>query len=381
MLQVELVRFDKKSKKGSIHGHAFRGNKVIEEINFGFDLQESPAVEYGGYVSSAAVTREIQSKLKAKGLSPITIEMAEMTEKGLVGRGKLAPTVPLLKDLNIDLVLDGENVYLSKVFSAGDFNLPGPIKVTGASLEVFAGTQGIGARGDLFLAIERVGKGRITGKVSTGGGFELEGKFDFDSELFKPATVELWYRQEKFGGKGEIGIPDGKVKGIKSANLTVTIDGDKIDAPGSVKPNIPGIEEGNLTFTYDPASGVVIAGKLTLKKDIPGLEGGSVSAELSKKPGDEKWRVKASGEATPKIPGVSSKLSVTYDDGAFDAVVTAGYEKGMLKGSITVGATNRPVGDDGKPSGPPPEKGDKVTIYGGGSVALKIAPWLQATAA
>ena len=53
----------------------------------------------------------------------------------------------------------------------------------------------------------------------------------------------------------------------------------------------------------------------------------------------------------------------------------------MLKGSITVGATNRPVGDDSKPAGPPPDKGDKISIYGGGSVTLKLAPWLQATAA
>ena len=149
-----------------------------------------------------------------------------------------------------------------------------------------------------------------------------------------------------------------------------------------MKPSIPGVEQGELKFSYDPATGIVIGGKLDLKKDTPGLEGGSVTATLAKPPGADKWKVTATGEATPKIPGVSSKLLVTYDDGAFDAVVTAGYEKGMLKGSVTVGATNRPMGDDGKPSGPPPDKGaDKVTIYGGGSVTLKIAPWLQATAA
>ena len=53
----------------------------------------------------------------------------------------------------------------------------------------------------------------------------------------------------------------------------------------------------------------------------------------------------------------------------------------MLKGSVTVGATNRPVGDDGKPAGEAPAgKADKITLYGSGSATLQLAPWLQATA-
>jgi hypothetical protein len=380
LFQVNLVKYNRDTKKGSISGVGFRNSPLIDTINVNFDIEQFDAVEYGGYVSASAVTRAIQSELKLKGLSPIVIQQAELTEKGLVGRGEVLPTLPLLKDLRIDLILDGENIYLSKVFSAGDFKFPGPIKVTGASLEIFAGTQGVGARGDVLFEIERVGKGQITGKGSTRSGFELEGKFDFDSEFFKPATVKVWYRDEKFGGEGEIGIPEGRVKGIKSARLKASFEGESISATGSVKPAIPGVEQGDLSFSYDPKTGVVIAGKLELKKDIPGLEGGSVTAELAKRPGDDKWKVKAAGEATPKVPGVSARLAVTYDDGAFDAFVVAGYEKGMLKGSIMVGATNRPVGEDGKPAGPPPDKGETITIYGGGSLTLKLAPWLQATA-
>ena len=107
----------------------------------------------------------------------------------------------------------------------------------------------------------------------------------------------------------------------------------------------------------------------SLKKDIPGIEGGSIHAEVTKK--GDKYTVKASGEATPKIPGINSKLTVSYDDGMFDATVHAAYEKGMLKGSVTVGATNRPVGEDGKPAAEPPSgKADKITIYGDGSATL-----------
>jgi hypothetical protein len=52
----------------------------------------------------------------------------------------------------------------------------------------------------------------------------------------------------------------------------------------------------------------------------------------------------------------------------------------MLKGTVTAGVTNRPPGPDGKPAGPPPPKSDVFTLYGGGSVTLQLAPWLQATA-
>ncbi|HMA73329.1 MAG TPA: hypothetical protein VKP67_17870 [Xanthobacteraceae bacterium] len=71
-------------------------------------------------------------------------------------------------------------------------------------------------------------------------------------------------------------------------------------------------------------------------------------------------------------------LQVSYDDGTFDASITAAYAKGRIKGSVLVGATNRPV-TEGMPSGPAPEKGDHITIYGGGSVTVVIAPWLQGT--
>ena len=65
----------------------------------------------------------------------------------------------------------------------------------------------------------------------------------------------------------------------------------------------------------------------------------------------------------------------------FDATVHAAYEKGMLKGSVTVGATNRPVGEDGKPAAEAPSgKADKIIIYGDGSATIQLAPWLQATA-
>lgn len=369
---------------GSISGILFRSPKAKKKIGPQAQPLTMKLVDLGGLPYTTTIAKDdLKGAMKyavLNGLSPINFEEVDIRDPGgIYARGKLAPSVPFFKKLDIDVVITGSDVALSKTFTKDDFNLPGPIKVTAASLTIMLGTSEASVSGDVFFEIERVGKGSLKGSLGTEG-IEVEGSFDFDSELFDPAHISVGYKDGVFKGSGKIGIPEGKVKGIKSALLTASFEGEKIDATGTVKPSIPGIEQGELTFSYDPKTGVVIGGKLELKKDIPGLEGGSVEAELSKPAGGDKWKVKASGEATPKIPGVSSKLSVSYDDGAFDAMVVAGYDKGMLKGSIMVGATNRPFGDDGKPAGPPPEKGEKVTIYGGGSLTLKLAPWLQATA-
>jgi Domain of unknown function (DUF4157) len=370
---------------GSVEGTLFPNQKKKKFVLEPQPLKTLTLVDLGGLPYTTTIAKsDLGQAMKfatLKGLSPVEFSEVGILEDGIGAKGKLRPSLPIFKDLELDIAITGEDVTLSKTFTKDDFKLPGPVKVTAASLTLSVGTSELAVSGDVFFEVERLGKGQIAGKVGTAGGIELSGDFDFDSKLFDPARIHVGYADGKFSGFGEIGIKEGKVRGIKSASIKAGFEGEKITATGTIKPSIPGIEQGDLSMSYSPAEGLVIAGALTLKKDIPGIEGGSVSAQVTKKPGSDDYIVKASGEATPKIPGVSSKLMVSYDDGAFDAVVTAGYEKGLLKGSITVGATNRPVGEDNKPAGPPPEKSDKVTIYGSGSVALRIAPWLQATAA
>jgi hypothetical protein len=382
---INEVEYDSESKTGKVHGVAFPNHKLVRKAKLSFDIQQMDAVLNGGFIPVGSVNNAVSKKLELLGMSPIEMYYVELTSRGLVGRGRVLPTVPLIRDVGIDLVLDGDDVYLSKVFSANDFKFPGPIQVTSASLEIFGGTKGLGATGTVMFEVDRVGTGRLFAQGAMGKGFSIGGGFDFDAELFDPAHIEMQYvyadDKGTFSGAGEIGIKPGKVKGIKSANLKVTFVDDKIDAVGTVKPDIPAIEQGDMEFHYAPETGVVISGSLLLKKDTPGIESGSVKAELAKRPGDDRWRVKASGEAVPKIPGASAKLMITYDDGQFDLYGIASYEKGMLKGGIQIGVTNRPVSPEGVPGGAPAEKTDAVTLYGGGSLTLRLAPWLQATAA
>ena len=263
LFHADLLEYDKDAGKGSIHVDAFKGSKLIEEAQMSFDIQEMDAVEFGGFVSKNSVRNQISQKLKALHLSSIELPEGEFTETGLVARGKLKPSIRPFDKLEVDIVFDGDSIYLSKVFSASDFNFPGPVKVTSASLELFAGTQGIGAKGDVLFEIDRVGEGKISATAGVGEALTIAGDFAFDTKLFDPAKVHVEYHAGKFSGKGEIGIKQGKVKGIKSANVKVEIAEEVIDAKGSITPDIPAVEQADLSMHYDTNGGLIIAGDLT----------------------------------------------------------------------------------------------------------------------
>jgi Domain of unknown function (DUF4157) len=351
-----------------------KGNRHLLKKDFPVDLIED--APYSVRISQSSIRASLR-QLQAKH-SLVDVVQSELDEDGIVIRGVIHLSLPILKNGDIDIAIEGNDVTFSKTFASSDIQLPGPIEVTQGEITVAAGTRGLAITGELDFEIQRVGKGKLIGKASTREGYSIAGTFDFDTSLFKPATVHVEYTNGKFSGSGELGIPAGKVRGIKSAYLKVAIADDVIDAKGSVKPDIPAVEQADLSFHYSKEGGMVIAGDLALKKNLPGISDGSVHAEVTKK--GDLWSVSARGQATPKVPGVSAKLLVAYEDGAFDAVVTAAYAKGMLAGMVVLGVTNRAVGDDGKPGAPPAGKADKFILYGGGQVGLKLAPWLQATA-
>jgi hypothetical protein len=381
MFEIKGVTYDPATSTGTLTAGLYAKSPIVSPKTVTVEIARMPGIEYGGYISERSLLQELNKTFDVKSMSPVELEFIELTDRGIVGRGKVLPTIPLIKDLKLNLILDGDNIYISKVFSAGDFKFPGPIKVPAASLELYAGTQGIGARGDVFIEIERLGKGKITGRASTGEGFAISGDFEFDTKLFDPAKVHVEYSHNTFSGGGEIGIPAGKVKGIRSANIQASFQGESIAAKGSIKPSIPGVEQADMSMSYSPEQGVIIGGHLELKKDIPGIAAGSVDVTLTKPAGAENYKVKAVGSATPKLPGISAQLTVSYDDGLFDIVGTAGYDKGRLKGSVTVGATNRPVGADGAPAAGEVPPTNKIILYGGGSLTLRLAPWLEGMAA
>ena len=301
-----------------------------------------------------------------------------MPEVGLYARGQLLPAVPLIRDAGIQLELRGGELRIFKTFKTADFAVPKPLTVTDSSLTLsISTTKGLGIEGQVDFGIEKLGDGYLRASVTTGEGFALGGHFSFDSTLFDPADVDMKYEKNVFSIQGRLGIKEGKVRGIRSADITVSYSDGRFAAAGSVKPNIPGVEQGDLTLSYSETEGFAIGASLQLKKDLPGIRSGSVEVRVERPEGAERYKISAHGKAEPAIPGVKAALDIVYDDGAFTAEATAAYEKGLLKGSLTLGVTNRAVDDSGQPAGEP---GAKLTAFGGGTVTIRITPWLQGTA-
>ena len=123
--------------------------------------------------------------------------------------------------------------------------------------------------------------------------------------------------------------------------------------------------------------GFSISGDFALKDDIPGIREGSISATVTKSANEEGYSVSVAGSARPDIPGIDTSLSISYQEGALTIEGSAAYSRGMLSGTVNVGATNRPVNEAGTPEGDP---GRTLRVYGGGNLTLTLTPWLQATA-
>jgi hypothetical protein len=340
------------------------------------DVARVPGSRYAGTINKAAVKNNLY-KLSVKKSSPIQITSFDIGDSGIEAQGVITSDLPIIRGATIDFELAGGELTLSKTFSPTEFTLPPPIKVTNSELTFAISTgTGLSASGRMDFEISNLGNGYLAAGAGTATSIFLEGHFDFDSKLFQPASITMRYKDSQFSGEGKIGIPSGKLKGIRSAQIDVSYGAGTFTASGTVEPSLPGVQQGTLGVVYSEQDGLVISGSLQLAEN-PAIRSGSIEARVQRKP-DGSYKVHASGTAQPKIPGLDSALSVTYDDGALDMDVTASFSRGMLKGSLHAAATNRAVNPEtGQPAGEPTEK---ITVYGGGSVTVQFAPWLQGTA-
>jgi hypothetical protein len=327
-------------------------------------------------LDKGSVHSGIRNSLRLPGLSPIRLDQVDLVEgRGLVGFGKVLPTVPLIKEADIDIILDGDDVLIQKTFDVSEIKIPRPFRLDAASLSIFYSMKkGLGITGEAAFGIERVGNGVIRGRASKEGGFELEGSFDFDPELFTRARVAVQYRDQKWSVEGNIGIDKGKIPGIASADIAVSYQNEIFSARGDADLDVPGLERGSLAVVIGPDQ-FSLGGEFQLSSEIPGIKSGKVSATVNRPPGSEEYQLTAAGDAVPDLPGVDAAIRVSYENGALTIWGKVGYERDLLSGEIEIGATNRAIGDDGQPSGEP---SGKFTFYGGGQLTITIAPpWLQ----
>ena len=313
--------------------------------------------------------------------SPVRFNNLVVGTDGLTAEGLLRPSLSLLEGLDISVQLSGGDILLRAEYSSNQLNLefPGATIDSGFIGLSYGAEQGFGVDGGIDFSIENLGDGSVSAGFTQQDGLFVEGELYFDSNLFDRATVQVWYRNNALGAGGILGIdnPD-KIRGIRSAEITIGFNENRFTADGRVAPDIPGVEEAGLNIEYSEEDGLLIGGNMALGSDIPGIQSGSVDVTLLKR--ENEWKVAATGTAVPAIPGINSNLAVRYDDGAFTAEVNAQYQRGMLSGDIQAGVTNRSVNPETGELSESAEPTNHLIVFGGGDLTIQIAPWLQGTA-
>jgi hypothetical protein len=334
---------------------------------------------FAGYINKQSVLAKLR-QTRHKRLSPIQVQGFDiLPDRGLAVTGLIMPEMPVLRGASVNFELLGGDLRIYKEFRTGDFHFPAPFRVTDSSVTVSAGTRsGLGIEGRVAFEIQRVGQGELVAGASTGGGLNLAGSFHFDRRLFDNAELTVAYRNGAWSGSGQLTIGANKVRGIRSAHVRVAYAEGRLEASGEAQFSIPGIQQAAVTVVYSEQEGLTIGGTLQLAGNIPGIRSGSIDAQVRQRPGGEGYQVAARGTAVPAIPGVSTTLTVGYDDGAITIEGSASYSRGMLSGQLRVGATNRPIDAQGNPA-PSAAPGNELRAYGGGSLTIRIAPWLQGT--
>jgi hypothetical protein len=383
MFEVEKVDFTSLGDQGGtgpagkVWGTAFKGGEVLNETPFEVGLDGVPALPYGAVLTASKIR---VARKEATGMSPVELPELEFDPfDGFVGRGKILPSVEMLKRVDVDIVLSGSGVGIEALITGDSLNLPGPFKVTGGMLSLYTGTEGVAVTGRLNFEIEKLATGYLqaaAGNTSGAPQFELEGALNFDAKMFSTATLGLSYKEGKWGVKGELVTAPKAIKGIKSGRATVEVTDGTVTAAGEFEPELKGLKKGTLGFRYNETTGMEITGEILLGEGIPGIKSGRMAATV--KEGPDKHSLSGEVMIEPSIPGVTGNVTGRYDDGAFLVDASLGYEKDFAKGSIHLGVTNQAVGADGKPAGPPKPDGS-LLVYGDGSVTLALTPWLKGT--
>jgi len=380
---------------GTVSGQLFHNNRYGQEIfrspitdlavnSIGRSVQRPPMPaptggheKYAGHIDDSVILGKLHD-LAFPGASPLTIQNAGFTPTGLVVQGRIELTIPLLQGNYVDIVFDSDEVRAEKTFTTSALQLPRPFVLRDGSLTLSVGTRtGLRATGRVDFGIERLGQGFLQAAVGTTEGFVLSGGFDFDSATFNPAHLAFRYENGELSGSGEIGIPAGKIRGIRSANLHINYDRGDLTAAGRAEFTIPGITQATLGFSQTQQEGTVITAGVELGS-LPGIRSGSISARLAKPAGADAWQLSGQGTAIPNIPGVESSLNVSIDRGIFTAEARASYNRGMLSGTIEAGVTNRPINPEGLPV-EGAEPAPSLTPFGRGQLTIRITPWLQGT--
>jgi hypothetical protein len=378
---------------GMLRGTLFSGNPrlAFDGVRVEVPIERKSGMPYAGFINKSYIQRQITSIFNQEGVagaSPVTIQGFDIEDdKGAVLRGRIQPSLGIIRNSAIDLVIEGDDLRAEKTFTGGELNLGGPFRVTNSDLTVSIGTRsGFRVLGGAAFEIQRLGQGRLEGQAGSREGFRVAGDFQFDRRLFDAdASIRLAYARGpdapdgKLSGGGTISIGAGRVRGIRSATVDANFDGETRSIQGSAELDIPGVESASLGVQFTPEGGTTISGSARFR-DRPGMRNGHIEATLSE--GTEGWSLNASGGAEATFAGLTAQLEASYRNGLFMFAADAPYSVGdRVSGHVCLGLTNGQVDDQGRlldtPPTPGTDGGGELRPFGNGTVNVRITDWLQ----
>ncbi|MEM9324167.1 MAG: DUF4157 domain-containing protein, partial [Bacteroidota bacterium] len=323
----------------------------------------------------------IEQKLKMKNLSP-TKGLSNVSfdpNNGLSASGKIDLSFPLFDQSEIDISIVNSEYVVTGVLSTSalEDKVPKPFKISHAGIEISASSsEGLQVGGSIGFGIDNMGDGEVTVKVKPGGdGLEIGGKFSFDqTKIFSKAEVGVTYSADHgWEVTGELGIDEGKIKGVTEGNLVVSYAEDTLSGIGKIALDVPGVKAGEFSFQYSGGEDYKFEVGVTLADDIPGVKGGTINASISN--GEDGPSLGIGGSVNFAVPGLeNATLTVQYQVEIITMEAEPEFRKSVFHGKFKVGVSNQKVGEDGKPI---PGKADSLMIYGYGELTVDLTDTIK----
>lgn len=353
--------------------------EVVERRRGTVVVKRAPRLGIAGYISKESI-RQAAGTTRFKSLSPLVFSDLEIAPEGvLAGTGSIGSTKAMLPGLQVPLTLYGDRVGIDFPVPVENLSL-GPVSITEAGLALGVGEAGFFIEGYAGFEIRSLGTGMVTAAL-TDTGPVLSGDFALAMDFLDPASISASYdlATDTFSAQATLGVQQGRLPGVESGTVTVTMTRDTVGVDGSVMLGGP-LRGTVVAVTYNETDGLRIgADNIPLPfADLPAVQNATLSVAASKAPGAEAWSFAGRGSATLGVPGATGTLEIDYLDGAVTLHGTGAVERGPASGTLDFTATNRQIDAEGRPVEGPLV--DTLNAWGRGTVTVRFGSLLTGTA-
>lgn len=346
------------------------GDELIERRNGTVTVKQAPRLGIAGYLSPESI-RAAAATTRFKLLSPLNFSDMGISPDGqLTGVGMVGSTKLVLPGLNVPLMVYGDEIRMDFPIPRANLSL-GPFSITETTVGLGVGPDGFFVQGYAGFEITGLGTGGVTATAGEGG-ITIDGDFNLITDFFNPASVGVTYDflNDTLTARATLGIDRGKIPGVDSANVRVTITRDAVDVAGTI--NLGGPLAGSvIQVGYSRETGLTIGGTFPLPvSNIPGIQNATLTVGAVRDAGTGAWSFNGEGTANLALPGVTGNITIGYRDGVVNFTTVATVVKGPATGTLNFTATNGAIDEEGNPI--EGEVGPSITAWGRGSVSVQF---------